>query len=239
MMSRPVTLYVVTKAADKADAQALVATVLHDGDERVDQRGHEKRIRAGNPLSPHRHRMLMLLDEFASLGKLTTFQDAMSKCAGYGIKCYLLAQDREQIIDAYGLHESITSHCHVKSLYAPTKPQHAGLDLRPARAIHRGGLRRSPRAGTGWSHAQRQPHVSCGEPASAHLGGGRTFEGAAQAGDRIVETGQVLVLVAGRHPILGEQALYFQDPTFLERAKEPPQQMPAVAAAETDISRVR
>ena len=76
-------------------------------------------MRDGREVSPYRHRLLLALDEFASLRAMKEFELAMSKCAGYGIKCFLLVQDREQIIDAYGSHESITSHCHVVGAYAP------------------------------------------------------------------------------------------------------------------------
>ena len=40
----------------------------------------------------YRHRLLFLLDEFPSLGKLSFFQTQLAYLAGYGIKAYLIAQ---------------------------------------------------------------------------------------------------------------------------------------------------
>ena len=222
---RPVTLYVVTRAADKLTLRPLIRlffTMAMNTLTSVDM----KQADDGTPVSPHRHRMLMLIDEFASLGAMPTFQDAMSKCAGYGIKCYLLAQDREQIINAYGQHESITSHCHVKSLYAPTnlKTQEWISDLLgpstvEVEAITESGARGSPMRNVSRTyHAINRPLLTSEEV-------GRLTAPRKQ-GDQIVEAGQVLVLVSGRHPIMGEQALYFRDPAFRQRAQKPPVLMP-------------
>ena len=70
---------------------------------------------------PHRHRLLMMLDEFPSLGRLQMIEDALPKCAGYGIKAFLAAQDREQMFSAYGPHQSITGNCHVRIVYPPNE----------------------------------------------------------------------------------------------------------------------
>ena len=63
---------------------------------------------AGN----YKHRMLLMLDEFPSLGKMDEVQKALAYMAGYGIKAYLIVQDLSQLQDKYGKNESITSNCH-------------------------------------------------------------------------------------------------------------------------------
>ena len=60
-----------------------------------------------------RGRLLLMLDEFAALGKLEVFADAISYIAGYGLKAYVILQDVEQLYKAYGQHQSITSNCRV------------------------------------------------------------------------------------------------------------------------------
>lgn len=62
-----------------------------------------------------------MLDEFPSLGKLQIIQDALPKCAGYGIKAFLAAQNREQMFGAYGQYQSITVNCHIRIVYAPNE----------------------------------------------------------------------------------------------------------------------
>ena len=47
------------------------------------------------------HRLLLLIDEFPSLGKMPIFETAFAYIAGYGIKAYLITQYIEQIKDAY------------------------------------------------------------------------------------------------------------------------------------------
>ena len=232
---RPITLYVVTKAADKLTLRPLVRLFLSmamNALTSVDM----KKDTDGNPVAPHRHRMLMLIDEFASLGAMPTFQDAMSKCAGYGIKCYLLAQDREQIIDAYGPHESITSHCHVKSLYAPTNlntqkwiSDLLGPSTIEVEAITESGARGSPMRNVSRTfHTVNRPLLTSEEV-------GR-LKAPTKKGDQIVEGGQVLVLVAGRHPILAEQALYFRDPVFQARARLDAVLMPRSTSSKTGFA---
>ena len=232
---RPITLYVVTRAADKLTLRPLVRLFLSmamNALTSVDM----KKDTDGNPVAPHRHRMLMLIDEFASLGAMPTFQDAMSKCAGYGIKCYLLAQDREQIIDAYGPHESITSHCHVKSLYAPTNlntqkwiSDLLGPSTIEVEAITESGARGSPMRNVSRTfHTVNRPLLTSEEV-------GR-LKAPTKTGDQIVEGGQVLVLVAGRHPILAEQALYFRDPVFQARARLDAVLMPRSTSSRTGFA---
>ena len=69
----------------------------------------------------YRHRLLFMLDEFPSLGRLDFFQTSLAYLAGYGIKAYLATQDREQMFRAYGEHQSITGNCHIRIVYAPNE----------------------------------------------------------------------------------------------------------------------
>ena len=62
-----------------------------------------------------------MLDEFPSLNRLHLIEDALPKCAGYGIKAYLATQDREQMFRSYGEHQSITGNCHIRIIYAPNE----------------------------------------------------------------------------------------------------------------------
>ena len=84
--------------------------------------GVELQYEDGQPMMPHRHRLLMMLDEFpVCCGRLEVIEEALSKSAGYGIKFFLAAQNREQLFNAYGAHQSITGNCHVRIVYAPNE----------------------------------------------------------------------------------------------------------------------
>ena len=49
-----------------------------------------------------RHRLLLMLDEFTSLGRLAIVERAISYMAGYGIKGYFIVQDLRQLSAARG-----------------------------------------------------------------------------------------------------------------------------------------
>ena len=77
----------------------------------------------GRPVAHYKHRLLMMLDEFPSLGKLEIMQESLAFVAGYGIKCYLICRDINQLKSretGYGHDESITSNCHVQTPIRPT-----------------------------------------------------------------------------------------------------------------------
>jgi type IV secretion system protein VirD4 len=214
---RPVSLYLVTRGQDKLTMRPLLRLFLTMAMDRLCSA--DMKIVHGEQASPHHHRLLVLVDEFASLGKMERFQDAMSKCAGYGIKCFLLAQDREQIIDAYGTHESITSHCHVKALFAPTNGKTAewvsemlGRATVVVQDVSESGAK-------GWGSKSfsrtfrtiQRPLLTADEVMRLRLptkgNDGRT----------IVEPGEVLIHVGGRYPIRAVQSLFFRDPEFVRR----------------------
>jgi type IV secretion system protein VirD4 len=66
------------------------------------------------PKPTYKHKLLAMIDEFPALGKLEILQQSLAFVAGYGIKCYLIAQDINQLKSretGYGRDESITSNC--------------------------------------------------------------------------------------------------------------------------------
>lgn len=67
----------------------------------------------------HKHKCLMLLDEFPLYGKLDTIQEALGVIASYGIKIMLIAQNKEQIEQKYGKVNTIKQGCASSVFYAP------------------------------------------------------------------------------------------------------------------------
>ena len=76
------------------------------------------RVDAGRGQRAYRHRLLLLLDEFPSLGRLEFFETALAFIAGYGLKAVLIAQSLNQLEKAYGPNNSILDNCHVRLAYA-------------------------------------------------------------------------------------------------------------------------
>jgi type IV secretion system protein VirD4 len=212
----PLSLYIVTRGNDKLRLRPLVRLFITMMFNKL--LSADMQYVNGQAAPPHRHRLLALFDEFASLRRMETVQESMSKCAGYGIKVFLLCQDREQIINEYGQNENITSMCHIKLGVAPTNYKTAEW----------------------WSHLSGQSTVVVEDVSESRQDGStkkntsRTFRTVARplltpdevmrvkaprkGGDgKIKEAGQVMIHVAGQPMFLAEQSLYFLDPEFQRR----------------------
>ena len=66
----------------------------------------------------------MMLDEFPSLAGWKSCRNRLLGLAGYGIKCYLICQDINQLKSSktgYGQDESITSNCHIQAAFPPNR----------------------------------------------------------------------------------------------------------------------
>jgi type IV secretion system protein VirD4 len=128
LSEEPVTLYIVTEPVDKQRLQPLVR-VLVNMIVRLSATGLS--FEAGMPKPNYRHRLLLMLDEFPSLGKLDILQESLAFLPGYGIKAYLIAQDINQLYAHYGRDEAITSTCHVQCAFAPNRIETGGFCISP------------------------------------------------------------------------------------------------------------
>ncbi len=217
---KPVSLYIVTRGADKERLRPLVRLLLTMVVRELT--GVELTYRDGQALMPHRHRMLMLLDEFPSLGRLQIVQDALPKCAGYGIKAFLAAQNREQMFQAYGQYQSITGNCHVRIVYAPNEwetAQWVSHVVGQATIVKEDVTESGTRHGT--LHNVSRTYHEVGRPLLTPDEIMRLGKPQKDDEGRIVASGEMVVFLAGEAPIKGTQILYFLDPTFDARSKIP------------------
>jgi len=117
----PVSLYIVTQPNDKGRLRPLVRILVNMI---VRLLADKMDFEQGRPVAHYKHRLLMMLDEFPSLGKLEIMQESLAFVAGYGIKCYLICQDINQLKSretGYGQDETITSNCHIQNAYPPNR----------------------------------------------------------------------------------------------------------------------
>ena len=119
--ANPVSLYIVTQPNDKTRLRPLVRIMMNmivrTLADRLD-------FKDGQPVANYKHRLLLMLDEFPSLGKLEIFQESLAFIAGYGIKAYLICQDINQLKSretGYGHDEAITSNCHIQNAFPPNR----------------------------------------------------------------------------------------------------------------------
>jgi type IV secretion system protein VirD4 len=108
----PVSLYLVVPPSDLARTRPIIRLVLNQIGRRLTES-----MEFGDKKA-YRHRLLLLLDEFPSLGRLDFFETALAFLAGYGLKAMLIAQSLNQLEKTYGQYNSILDNCHVRLTYA-------------------------------------------------------------------------------------------------------------------------
>lgn len=243
----PVSLYIITQPNDKARLRPLVRILLNLtvrllADDMQFERvpptssGWQQLLqRVGWALPNHasvrtkkiwQHRLLGMIDEFPSLGKLEILQESLAFVAGYGIKFYLICQDLNQLKSSetgYGPNETITSNCHIQNAFAPNRLE---------TAEHLSKL-------TGETTIIKEQIATSGHRAAAlHAQVSRSIQEVQRAlltpdeclrmpGPRknadgqILDAGDMVVYVAGYPAIYGRQPLYFLDPVFSARSAVP------------------
>jgi len=200
--NQPVTLYFVTPPSDIDRIRPLVRLMLNQFGRRLTE------SMTFGPAKAYRHQLLFLLDEFPSLGKLAFFELQLAFLAGYGIKCFLIAQSLNQLEAAYGQHNSLLDNCHVRMTYTAN-------DERTARRI-------SDLLGQS-TQTRRQRSFS----GSVF---GRVSESEHEHARSLLTPDEVLrlpgdeavLLVAGSAPYRAKKLMHYQDSRFRGRAALPP-----------------
>ena len=218
--SDPVSLYIVTQPNDKARLRPLVRVLVNMI---VRLLADRMSFDQGRPVAHYKHRLLAMLDEFPSLGKLEILQESLAFLAGYGIKCYLICQDLNQLKSretGYGPDETITSNCHIQNAYPPNRIETAehlsrltGQTTVVKEQITTSGRRAGPILGQ-VSRTMQEVQRPLLTPDECLRMPGPTKNA---AGD--IETAGDMVIYAAGHPaVYGKQPLYFKDPVFQARA---------------------
>ena len=200
-------LYLVVPPSDKDRLKPILRLVINQVVRRLTEGMEFNSDGSGKSKFPHK--LLLLIDEFPSLGKLDIFQEALAFIAGYGLKALLIIQDLSQLNAAYGRDESIISNCHIRIAYAPNKVETAEV--------------LSKMAGQSTvSHTQRQ---YSGNRLSIMLGHVNTNEQIVQRPlltpdecMRLPEPDEI-VFAAGHAPIYCQKIKYYQDANFVARVK--------------------
>lgn len=72
-----------------------------------------------NDKPTHRHKLLLMLDEFPAIGKMQIIEKGLGYFAGYGIKTIIVAQSLGQITKLYGDKNGVTDNCVTSVFYSP------------------------------------------------------------------------------------------------------------------------
>lgn len=237
----PVSLYIVTQPTDKARLRPLVRILVNmiirlNADkmefERVSKRGKPslwewlgiKRAASVQVQQKrgYKHRLLGMIDEFPSLGKLGILEESLAFVAGYGIKLYLISQDKDQLEATYGRNENVSSNCHITIAYAPNKLGTAQFfsNMTGEATVVRERLNESGKRGSMLNNISRSlDEVKRNLLTPDEVG--RLPGPKKNAKGEIEEAGDMLIFSTGRPAIYGKQILFFQDPVFSARAAVP------------------
>lgn len=217
---KPCSLYIVTQPNDKARLRPLVRVMLNMI---VRLLADKDAIRSANTNAPSRHRLLLMLDEFPSLGKLEILQEALAFLAGYDIKAYLICQDINQLKSretGYGPDETITSNCHVQNAFPPNRIETAehlsrltGQTTVWKRGVTTSGRRISAMLGQVSTTIQEYGRPLLTPDECMRMPGAKKNDA-----EKIEKPGDMVIYVAGYPAIYGQQPLFFQDPVFAARA---------------------
>jgi type IV secretion system protein VirD4 len=177
----------------------------------------------GRSVEGYKHRLLLMLDEFPSLGRLDLFERALGFIGGYGIKSYIIAQGLPQLFKAYSKDEAIRVGCHIQIAFAPNDMETAEylskatgqmtiLKENYSETTQDGKLSKSRQ--TSLQEVQR-PLMTPDEC--------RRLPGLKKDADGdVVDAGDMLIFPSGFSCIYGKQTLYFKDPVMDKRSKMPP-----------------
>ena len=202
-LEHPVSLYLQPPPADQQRVRPLVRLMLHQltralmEDLKLDPLGREKK-----------HRLLLLLDEFPTLGRMEFVSGGMRQMAGYAIKAVVVAQSFMDIQEHYGANQTIVDNCHVLACFA-------AADTTTATRISQM---------TGTSTEYRKNYNGGGR-----LGGSRAVSYSEQTrpllgpGDvRELPYDEQLLFVTGHPPLRCRKVRYYRDRAFKGRLLPPP-----------------
>jgi type IV secretion system protein VirD4 len=114
---QPITCYLQVRPTDAVRLRPLTRLILtqvaqalmYDTDAATDGRSKK-------------HRLLYLLEEFPSLGRLDFFSTQMRVMRGYGITALLIVQSFKDIISTYGRDQTIVDNCRIVVCFAAADP---------------------------------------------------------------------------------------------------------------------
>jgi type IV secretion system protein VirD4 len=221
---RPVSLYIVVPPSDIDRTKPLIRLILNQMGRRLTEKMTFDQVRNGSGESSDtrdeqagktsarqsvsRHRMLLMLDEFPSLGRLSFFETELAYLAGYGIKCFMIAQSLNQIEKAYGQNNSILDNSHVRVTYGALDERTAkrisdllGQATEKRRQLNFAGSRLSPWLGHVMESEQESPRPLLTPGEILQLPGD-----------------DALLIVGGIPPYRAKKVMYYQDERFRDRA---------------------
>jgi type IV secretion system protein VirD4 len=207
----PVSLYLVIPPSEMDRIKPLTRLIVN---QILRTLTAEMQFAGGRSVAGYKHRLLLMIDEFPSLGRLEIVQSALAFMAGYGIKAYLITQDVSQLAAAYGgssgRDETIMANCHIQVAFAPNKVETMEL---LSKLAGKTTVMNETKSYSGTRMSVRMHVMANVQETERDL---LTPDEA-----RRLPPDDSLIFVAGQSPIYGKKIKYYEDPTFARRSKLP------------------
>lgn len=198
----PISLYLVVPPSDIARTKPLMRLVLNQIGRRLTESLDTER---------RQQKLLLMLDEFAALGRLDFFESQLAFMAGYGIRSFLIAQSLNQLERAYGPNHAILDNCHIRIAFSTN-------DERTAKRVSDAlGTATEMRAMKNYAGHRLSPWlghlmVSRQETSRPLLTPGEVMQ---------LSSNEAIVMVSGVRPVRARKVRYYEDPQFQNRILKP------------------
>ena len=202
-LDHPVSFYLQPPPADQIRVRPLVRLMLHQLTRalmeylKTDPLGRVKK-----------HKLLLMIDEFPTLGRMEFVSHGMRQMSGYGIKAVVVAQSFMDIQEHYGANQTIVDNCHVLACFAAADvttatriSQMTGTATEYRKSFGRSG-RLDPTRSVNYSE-QTRPLLGVGDV-------------------RELPYDEQLLFVTGHPPLRCKKVMYWRDRHFRKRLLDPP-----------------
>jgi type IV secretion system protein VirD4 len=217
---RPISRYLVAPPSDIARTKPLMRLILNQIGRRLTEiletgRRHQK--------------LLLMLDEFAALGRLDFFESQLAFMADYGIRSFLITQSLNQLERAYGPNHAILDNCHIRIAFSTN-------DERTAKRVSDAlGTATEMRAMKNYAGHRLSPWlghlmVSRQETSRPLLTSGEVMQ---------LSPNEAIVMVSGVPPVRALKVRYYEDPQLRSRVLRPAGNAPVNLVAQQDDWSVR
>jgi type IV secretion system protein VirD4 len=212
---QPISLYLVVPPSDIARTKPLMRLVLNQIGRRLTET-----LNGDGP----RQKLLLMLDEFAALGRLDFFESQLAFMAGYGIRSFLITQSLNQLERAYGPNHAILDNCHIRIAFSTN-------DERTAKRVSDAlGTATEMRAMKNYAGHRLSPWlghlmVSRQETSRPLLTPGEVMQ---------LSPNEAIVMISGVHPVRAQKLRYYETPQLQRRILKPSRTISANEVARDD-----
>ena len=159
-----------------------------------------------------RHQLLLMLDEFAALGRIPVIADSTAFLPGYNVRTVVIVQSHSQLVEKYGIEgaKSIRKMLAARIVFPPKEYEDAEAI---SRELGTYTVRQKNMSRPMWGGAAKGATVSISEQPRRLLLPQEVKE---------LGTDRMLLFYEGLRPVLAHRVLYFRDRFFAPRERPPP-----------------